>query len=963
MSKYSYQKDLHEAALMRWKPIVEKLHSLDEEIKKIWKTSPNKVLEKLIFTHIIGHVAPFPSCVITTRSMYEILDVDKNISSLTTFSNVIKNELFGITHLEVRNTIKKLNDFFIEIGLCDMRRSMTYNSLKVDIQRYKRGLNCINREGKKLQELSLDIKDFEKEVNRHSLILWELNIKRTRTGFLFEKLNSHKVAKLMHTSRHHAINKHSADKDKTELGNIYKDYFTELEKLQQKIQNLLLQVGAIPSDTTPMSIHRTKLFLTKIIEIIDEEIALTIELNNYGNFDTSSFEDLGFTMPPQSMWDEEVNFLLTQIKDKLKNYGIEVDDNLQVLVEITNELSAINLEKLDDLVKPEDYSFPYIQAFHLLSAASNSNKSLIKIRGIFFDFLKSLNLDAKCTLREIFSDNYISIRFKEWLKNNCVETQRIKQKTAQRHVANFNLMITFLKGIEPELFKHIESSYGEFEDNFNRGTAHRPFSQQEREKLNTAICAEIEWSKEVAKPYVPLQDGEKLGTDPFIKNNAGIRLSPKCEINLNTLKWVYEESLHGKYTPPLQGADFFKSLGKYNSKGLPLYLHGATRKFVKEYIENYCPVKVHGVHRIAFDDLHVSTVWNIRRQLLPFILRILQITGLNPAPLSGLKNDSLEEKDHISRQPVLRYWKNRSTGGKRLHLPLVNSTFTQLNSGVYSELRDCFDNIIRITKPYRYLASTEYQDTLILLPKMNNAGKFLGVYTFVEALESSIFENLLATLVKRYRLENDKGEELAVAIPRFRPTLVSQMLKSGSSIRIISQTLGHAELRTTYRYLDSHDLLGFMNKKIEEALKSIHKKSFKEKEEIPTVITTPVEVMMPMATCDCKNPYNPPDKIKNSTGFVEGQRCTQYNKCFFCGQAVIGEQHLPAIFQIQIKYERTLIEIQGSPLAETIKFELEFLEKEITGKTSPFGKEVLRRAREQAEMELEESDCSSFFGR
>ena len=80
-----------------------------------------------------------------------------------------------------------------------------------------------------------------------------------------------------------------------------------------------------------------------------------------------------------------------------------------------------------------------------------------------------------------------------------------------------------------------------------------------------------------------------------------------------------------------------------------------------------------------YDEWGVTPMVHID-MLIPYLLRLAQITGLNADSLLSLNvNDYLESHPATSR-PCLRYWKERSDGYKEYPLDLFNAQLTWLTS-------------------------------------------------------------------------------------------------------------------------------------------------------------------------------------------------------------------------------------------------------------------------------------------
>lgn len=954
------------SAIKKWNPVFKKLYQVDELVKTIYQKNTALLLNEIVFTTKVTSILSNDKykCFLSFNSLFSFIELKDNANSLRGF---LINDSSGFEFHQFEKAVDKLNDFFIEKGLGDFTKSTEWNNRMIECTRYKSHHKCISSQGKYLKEIREKLNSFKVEITNDPTLIWNLKIRSTMGVLRCED-------KVPFAPLNKSLLK---DKSFSGMKLIEHPIAKEKEKLEKEFTETLRNALEIKEDNPNIKVQQLTLFLKHILKMLNEEdqyeqVASNIDLNIVGGLGKKSFENFEYDSPSQNSWEEPlIKELLSKILERMIKLGFGPDYiSPSIEISIWNELKKIPFEGLKDLVRPNDYKQPYVQ---IVQAATQSKTFTKNERGdesyfkkavaIFLEFLASQKIGVKEKLKYIFNDEYLGIRFKEWIKINYLETKRIKVNTARKYISAFNSILTLVKGIDPLFLAETRKIDQNFEGSVDKELYAMPFSDTERFQLEEAIDQEVKWAKRFTEAYIPLTLAEKEQVEKNLFHANGF--NSRAESTINSVKWYYEKKFPLKSTNKvLDGDDLLNFSGtKTNNKNK--YFQGFEAKALKSYFNKDNSNTTNRYYQ-AFDVLHVSTNWNLESQLLPFILKILEVTGLNITPLYDLTVNSLERKDHISKQPVLRYWKNRSSGGKRLHLPLLNSNFTELNSSAFYELQDCFDNILRITKFYRELANEKDRNILILIPifESGSKAKVIGAQTLKDK-RAKTFKKTINKFAQKYELKTDSGEVLNVVLRRFRPTLVSKMLKNGDSIIKISHALGHKNISTTYLYLEEHDLMGFINEKIERVLKNIHKKSFKPEVERPTVSEIPIQTKMPMATCDCRNPLEPPDSIMKSSDLIQGQICTQYNKCLFCSHAVISTHHLPTIFMIQIKHERNLDEIEGSPLEKTVREELKFLKDHVTGKGSPFNRQQLKEAKELAEinLDMETSDCTSLFGR
>src|SRR5699024_4889094 len=180
--------------------------------------------------------------------------------------------------------------------------------------------------------------------------------------------------------------------------------------------------------------------------------------------------------------------------------------------------------------------------------------------------------------------------------------------------------------------------------------------------------------------------------------------------------------------------------------------------------------------------------------LIPYLLRLAQITGLNADSLLSLDIDDYVDSHKATSKPCLRYWKERSDGYKEYHLDLFNAELTWLTSSQAKSIKVIFEELDQLTGSFRQdIEDDAFKDRLFIYqsnstkkhgrvsPLLGNKGKN------AKALGAS-----LSRFVKKYNLKNDEGDPLTLTISRSRPTFVSDMLRNGVTVREIQLMLGHS---------------------------------------------------------------------------------------------------------------------------------------------------------------------------
>jgi hypothetical protein len=207
----------------------------------------------------------------------------------------------------------------------------------------------------------------------------------------------------------------------------------------------------------------------------------------------------------------------------------------------------------------------------------------------------------------------------------------------------------------------------------------------------------------------------------------------------------------------------------------------------------------------------------------------------------------------------------------------------------------------------------------------------------------------------RHDIKDEDGSVISVNIARFRPSFVSELIDKGVSLREIQLLLGHKSISTTMNYLDRLDFNRVARTKVKEALTKLKgecdssnqakpktKRNYRSNKD-NIIFTTPLG--------GCANIFNPPDFIRNSSLYVEGRPCSQYNKCLSCDNVLITRDHLPELFSMQRDYLQLmkLNRVMETPYGLVIEENLSLLDDILSVKKSDFYEEELREAERRSQ--------------
>ena len=327
------------------------------------------------------------------------------------------------------------------------------------------------------------------------------------------------------------------------------------------------------------------------------------------------------------------------------------------------------------------------------------------------------------------------------------------------------------------------------------------------------------------------------------------------------------------------------------------------------------------------------------KHLLPFLLKLLKVTGMNVESIYNLEIDDLVESHPATGKPCLRYWKSRSDGQKLYHLDIFKADLQWLTLSQSEQVKEIFNNVLLLTSKVREKAPLEHKSKLWLFETYNGLIKCLPVMYHLSMA--------IKTFSAEHELFKQNSNELLLETTRFRPTFISDLIGEGVSIREVQLLMGHKNLNTTMRYLDIHDFGQTARIKIKNKLIELHSNisssvSSKPHKKVGNKESLPIST--PLATC--KNIFDPPESVKSLSNYTPGKPCSTYNMCLSCPNVIITKTDLPKLFAMKRDY---LIKIQNSrvldtPFGHVIKSNLTLLNSILDSNLSEFSAEELNDA-------------------
>ena len=590
-----------------------------------------------------------------------------------------------------------------------------------------------------------------------------------------------------------------------------------------------------------------------------------------------------------------------------------------------NRLASRELNATNDFFIPSKLE-PFIQVEQLFASycktvASESGKSNYRAASTsFIKFLSDLHGTVPLNILIAFDQHLLS-RYRKHLE------QKIIKEEISSHYANTNL-----SAVRKALYRlkqvsdidYIFFDVGGF--SVSRETdIKKPFTMNERLQILDAIEKGIGESRAILTPYKK----SGVGKNPLDKKGGRIYgLS-----TLDNARWLFENCLKCK----------------------PVH-HNTAKSTIEKSFLAIIADSDKGLIEV-YNEWGVPPMINID-VLIPYLLRLAQITGLNADSLLSLDIDDYVDSHKATSKPCLRYWKERSDGYKEYHLDLFNAELTWLTSSQAKSIKVIFEELDQLTGSFRQdIEDDAFKDRLFIYqsnstkkhgrvsPLLGNKGKN------AKALGAS-----LSRFVKKYNLKNDEGDPLTLTISRFRPTFVSDMLRNGVTVREIQLMLGHSSLQTTLGYIDSLDFNSMSRMKINDELEEIHQSTLDKKvEKVPEDIESKKndELVTTFHTplAECRNIFDPPDFVKNLSSYIPGTPCSQYNKCLGCDNVIITAKNLPEIFAMKRDY--TLLKehsrVMDTPYGHVISENLELIKGITEPELSNFSLEELENGRRLAE--------------
>ncbi|WCM51181.1 tyrosine-type recombinase/integrase [Pseudomonas sp. WJP1] len=456
---------------------------------------------------------------------------------------------------------------------------------------------------------------------------------------------------------------------------------------------------------------------------------------------------------------------------------------------------------------------------------------------------------------------------------------------------------------------------------------YRPYSSAERVRISASVDEDILHYNTLAQPY----QRSGIGEDPL---DAKGSLKPGCN-TLENARWVFENKLGCSHA----GYDQKESQDPHVKAFIRIVNRSGTG--LREVVEGW------GVHYLI--DSSVIT---------PYAIKLAQVTGLNADSIKLLDVDDYEPKHPLTGRPCLRYWKERSEGGKLMHLDIFKADITWLTTSQSYAVAQIFEDIKTLTAPMRGSAPEAVRDKLFIWQSSARVS-FMAIKSFATAKDGALGV-AFAAYAKRKGLLDSAGQPLSLSPSRLRPSFISELVERDVPVREIQLILGHKHIETTLAYLDRMDFNHIARSKLDVALRELHESAAEafdqgpnnddEANLIDVVNLEGPQVVFKTPLASCRNIFNPPEFIKKLSTYVPGSPCALYNMCLGCENVLLTASNLPELFAMERDYLmlKEVSRIMDTPYGRVVRENLALLEGILHSK-SDFTPEELAEGRRLSE--------------
>lgn len=574
-----------------------------------------------------------------------------------------------------------------------------------------------------------------------------------------------------------------------------------------------------------------------------------------------------------------------------------------------------------------EWVFERIIRFHSNKSTKQNYESGKKF---FLEHLHAIGFRGPYLLKKEW-DSFCILKLRQELEKR-IEQKKINLSpyTLIGHFSAIRYVMKYAASRELTKDQHLlDISYGNATSITDSNTA---YEDSELTQILDAIASELHTSRKILSGYV--KEEPQIGRDPRIPApKRGMRgYGFKEESNM---RWYFDNVLNS----------------------IPITNNENNKKNHNNFL-NYASNKHGGLNEL-YRSWGVSSCFDID-MLMPHVVNLAHLTGLNPGPLATLSIDSYGDSHPATGTPYLRYFKEKVRKNLELHIDILDreKELSDSHDEILDETTEKFlkgKHAIKIAKTFSTVirATQKIRESL---PEDHSLKKRLFIFesrsprsfTEIKGITSKITSRWCSKISEKYGLINDDGEYITFNLVKFRSTKLTQLALEGRDLLEIQMVAGHKNVRTTIGYLSRKKLEIEGRKVVHDALLNIHKnrKEFTEltenkKNSYPTI---PIKVYGGIIS-DCKNPFDPPQRVKMASNYTPGEACSRFNMCIFCKNVIIFRENLPILAaylnQINASMESKIPHMPNSGFYEDSK---SLIESILNPELSDFSKEDIEWA-------------------
>lgn len=609
---------------------------------------------------------------------------------------------------------------------------------------------------------------------------------------------------------------------------------------------------------------------------------------------------------------------------------------------ITDESLPVDIREYNKLPEPTKES-PFAQVEWIFDRVistktkKSTRANYLTGKSFFLEHLRALNFKGLYYLQTEW-DALALLRFRQQLN------KRIDDGEVQ--YASYTLVGLFsaMRYVMDYAAKHRMAGCSHMLDvSYGSGTPetshHEAYPDSELTQLLDAVAGELTTSRRILAGYVPQPQG--AGQDPRISPRKSPDEGFGFRVEAN-MRWYFENVLH--CVPAI-----FDDDGKRHHKsflGFATNTHGGLNELYRRWGVSTC---------FDFD------------MLMPHVINLAYLTGLNPGPLAALSVDSYGESHPATGAPYLRYVKDKVQKELELYLNLLDKgeEVSTIDDSVLSETTERFlprkqatqiartiALIRKATEPLRSRLHDKHPLKKRLLIYVSRGPRTFGE---IQGINSKKTGRWCAQVVKQCGLLGENGDPLNFNLVRFRSTKLTELALQGRDLLEIKLVAAHKNVRTTIGYLSRKKLEVEARKVVRDALVTIHanRQEFEDADACSgpkdtSTVEHPIHLYRGLLS-DCKNPFDPPKRVRASKNYVPGRGCSRFNMCIFCKNVVIFRRNLPTLIayldQINAAMEANVHHLPNAGFYEDSKAVIENLLDPVR---SEFSAEDIRWAKEEA---------------